>query len=217
MALHHKIRHHLHKFHKLRKQKEKNLPAWKEKWNNFNETRIGWLEKFVALAIPWMVIILFFIILGEFSQELNFFGWQWLEKVALFVEHHEFEISIIDKIVVSFFVIDLYFNFFKKATFLSFIKTSFIDIIAIAPLGLFFSAQVGEAQTILHVSTDLEKEAQVVIKEGEEAAKIMKLEKLSTRMTKAITRAPRLLRLNRLTEWFGKKEKKHHEIPKAQG
>ena len=140
MALHHKIRHHLHKFHKLRKQKEKNLPLWKEKWNHFNETKLGWLEKFVDKSIPFLVILLLFILLGEFSEELNLFGWQWVEHISKFVETQQHMIEIIDQVIVAFFAIDLYFNFFKKATFLSFLKTSFLDILAIAPLGLWARA-----------------------------------------------------------------------------
>lgn len=198
MALHHKIRHHLHKFHRMRKKKEQNLPLWKEKWNSFNETKLGWLEKFVDKLIPWLVLALLAIILGEFSHQLNFANWQWMEKIATFFDNHTAEIKMIDQIVVGFFIVDLYFNFFKKATVLSFIKTSFLDILAVAPLGLIFRAELGEAQTILHIT---EKEASIAIKEGEEAAKILKLENISTK-------TPRMLRLYRITQFFGKKDKK---------
>lgn len=205
MALHHKIIHHLHKFHKIRKKKEENLPLWKEKWNSFNETKLGWLERFVDRSIPWLVILLLFVILGEFSQELNLFGWQWMEHVATFMNAQEHTILIIDRIIVGFFLIDIYFNFFKKATFLSFLKTSALDILAVIPLGLFFRVEAGEAQSILHVSEKLGKEAEVAIKEGEAAAKILKLEKIALRTEKAIVHAPKLLRFYRVSDWFGKK------------
>ncbi|MFA6889253.1 MAG: hypothetical protein WC254_07195 [Candidatus Woesearchaeota archaeon] len=215
----HKIRHHLHKFHKIRKRPEYPLPTWKHKWNIFNETKLYGLEKFVEWMLPWLVILLLFIIVGEFAHVINYFQWAWLERVALFFEEYKSFIDVIDKVITGFFVVDLYFNFFKKKTFWSFLKTSFVDILAVAPLGLIFRVGgLSEAQAIIHVTSDVEKEAGQFIKEGEEITKIAKdiakgeeVAKISrlTRMEKVaveVEKLPRALRLYRVTD-LGKKKK----------
>ncbi len=215
----HKIRHKLHKFHRMRKHKEEDLSPWKQKWHDFNEEKLGWLEKIVDKAIPWLVLLLLFLILGEFSHQLNFFHWHWMDAVAEFFHHHEHEVHLIDQIIIAFFVIDLYFNFFKKASVWSFLKTSVLDIIAVAPLGLVFKVGgLGEAQSILHVTEDIGKEASRALREGEAASKVVreagelvKMEKVGakgTKLVRTITRGPRMLRLYRLGGLFGKEEPK---------
>jgi hypothetical protein len=216
----HKIRHHLAKYHKIRKWKEADLPFWKEKWHQFNQKHLHWLEKVVEFMLPWLVLLLLFIILGEFAHLINIFHWKWLDAVALFFEQHEQPISYIDKTITGFFVVDIYFNFFRKKTFWSFLKTSFIDILAVAPLGFIF--RVGgltEAQSILHVTVDAEKEVTQLAKEGEEITKltkeVAKSEELAkiARFTKAekiaveVEKIPGALRLYRATEL--KDVKKH--------
>jgi hypothetical protein len=226
--IHHRIRHKIRRYHRMRKIKEENLPAWKEKWNSFNEKRLGWLEKTVDRLIPWLVLLLLFIILGEFSEQLNLFDWQWMETAAEFFHAYEDIIHIIDRIIIGFFIADLYFNFFKKAKISTWLKTSILDIIAVAPLGLIFRvSEISEAQSILHVTEDIGKEAGKVLKETEaaakiaketeaaskiikaeqEAAKLARLQKTSrfARFSRVIARIPRLLRLNRLTEFFKRK------------
>jgi hypothetical protein len=194
LPIHHRIRHHIVRFHKLRKHKETSLPKWKRKWSDFNEKHFLWLEKAVDQFIPWLVLALLVIIFGEFSHYINVFHWQWPEKVALFFEEHDTDVMFLDKVIVTFFIIDLYFNFFKKKTVWSFIKTSFLDILAIAPLGLIFRvAEIGEAQSALHVGAEFEKEA----------AK-------ASRVAKEVSKIPRFFRLNRLTHFFVKRKKKKH-------
>jgi hypothetical protein len=207
--LHRKIIHHVTKHHRMRKVKEENLPPWKEKWNNFNETKLGWLEHFVEKAIPWLVMILIFILIGEFTVILEEYGytliilsWPWTEIVVPLVHSNASAIEIIDKIIISFFVIDLYFNFFKKRTVLEFLKTSFIDILAIAPIGLLLElSRIGEAQTAIHVAGEVEKEA---VKLEREAVEIAKMER-SARIAKSIEKLPKVLRLNRLKAFRGKR------------
>ena len=215
------FRHKLTKLHRLRKKKER-LPPWKRKWNNFNEKYFGWLEIFVEKMIPWLVLILLLVLIGEYSHYINIFHWNWLEQVSEFFHHYESKVNLLDQVIVSFFIVDLYFNFFKKKTISSFVKTSILDIIAVAPLGLFFRvAEVGEAQTFLHVGAEVEKGAAKVIKEAEIVPKIAKAEeftklarlkqttkttKVFSRLHKAILRIPRLFRLHRLTDFWKKKK-----------
>ncbi len=198
----------------LRKQRDINLPKWKECWNHFNERRLGWLEHIVESLIPWLVLLLLFIILGEFSSFINIFGWEWMERITLFFEHNKTVIALIDNVIIAFFVLDLYFNFFKKATFWSFLKSSFIDIIAIAPLGLIFRiSELSEAQSILHIGADIEKEAAKTLREGEIIAKLIQTEELAkatqlsrgARAVRVIARLPRILRLYRIFDFFNRK------------
>ena len=208
LAPFYKLRNYVRRYYHYRKLKEENLPPWKRKWHDFNETKLSWLERIVEKAIPWLVLLIGLILLGEFAREINVFGWPWLEVVGEFFEKHEKAVNLIDNIVVGFFIIDIYFNFFKKKTFWAFFKSSFIDLIAIAPLGLIFRlTRFGEAQSVLHVTAELEKEVSVVAKEGEAASKIVKAEELVkvARAEKAVRlgRLGRLLRLLRLHE-FGR-------------
>lgn len=204
----------VHKNHLMRKNKDDELPNWKYKWNHFNETRLGKLEHFVEVAIPWFVLILLFIILGEFSYELNFFNWSWLNSVGDFFAKYHTPIHLFDQIIIGFFVVDLYFNFFKKKTFWIFLKTSFIDIIAIAPLGLILRfARVGEAQTALHVGAEIEKGTVRIIRESEFVSKMFKMENLYK-----INRLPRLFRLHNVKDaFFDDENKKKSEIKEIFG
>jgi hypothetical protein len=207
--LHHKIIHHVLKHHRMRKLKDECLPPWKEKWNNFNETKLGWLEHFVEKAIPYLVLILgailvgdFTVILGEYGYSFILLDYPWTEIIVPFMENNTATIELIDNIIVSFFAIDLYFNFFKKRTIKEFLRTSFIDILAIAPVGLLLElARIGEAQTALHVAGEVEKEA---VKLEREAVEIAKMERFG-RLTKTVEKLPKALRLNRLNDFRGKK------------
>ncbi|NOQ38470.1 hypothetical protein GQ472_06305 [archaeon] len=207
-----KVKHNVRRHHRMRKKVDDKLPPWKKSWNCFNETRLGFIEHSVEKAIPWLVILLLFIILGEFSGYLNVFHWVWLEHVTEFFHSNAKLIHTIDSVIISFFVVDLYFNFFKKRTVWIFLKTSILDIIAIAPFGLLFRvAGLGEAQSIIHVTSDIEKNAARVLHEGEIATKIVRMEEAAkiqrvNKLTKTLARMPRLFRLHRLSTFFRKKK-----------
>ncbi|MEM4263687.1 MAG: hypothetical protein QW666_02205 [Candidatus Woesearchaeota archaeon] len=216
--IHHRIIHHIRKYHRIRKKKESGLPNWKERWHHFNEKYLGWLEHFVEFMIPWMVLALLFILIGEFSHELNFFHWHWLDAVSEFFEYYHSFFEAFDRVIISFFVIDLYFNFFKKKRIMTFIKTSILYIIAVAPMGALFDIGGGlaETQRTIHVTTELEKEAARLIRgeeaiakitKAEEAAKIARLESSGSRIARVFARFPRFFRLNRLADFFVKKKK----------
>jgi hypothetical protein len=190
------------KLHRIRKKKEK-LPSWKAKWNHFNEKYFAWLEDFVELLIPWLVLVLLLVLVGEYMHYLNVFHWHWVDSISEFFHHHEGAIHVFDQVIVAFFCIDLYFNFFKKATFESFVKTSILDIIAVAPLGaLFRVSEAGEAQLLVHVGGETPKAVQVA--KAEELAKLRKLER-STRLSRVFARIPRFFRLHRISDLWKKK------------
>jgi hypothetical protein len=168
------------------------LPQWKKTFKKFNETYFIWLEEFIRKAIPWLVLILLFIILGEVSGWINglyhnISGQEshFLHQVEEFVHHNHDMILFIDQVIILAFIIDLYFSYFKTPTFKLFIKRYFLDIIAVLPLGFLFQgagaaglgqiAQIGEevalSQEITHVTAETEKGAKVLI-EAERTAMI---------------------------------------------
>ncbi len=178
----HRIRKHIRRYHRVRKRKERNLPDWKRSWCSFNERRLAWLEIGVEKLLPWLVLLLLMIILGEFSKELNIFSWNWMDNVAGFFSSNESKIKVVDRTIVAMFATDLYFNFFKKRTVWSFIKASFLDILAIAPLGMIFRvSEAWEGQAILHVGSEVEREgAALKIARTSRAAKLLvRLHRLS--------------------------------------
>ncbi|MBW3002464.1 hypothetical protein KY338_04890 [Candidatus Woesearchaeota archaeon] len=197
------------KLHRLRKKKEK-LPKWKAKWNHFNEKYLGWLENFVELLIPWLVLVLLLVLIGEYIHYINVFHWHWVDSISEFFHHHAGAVHTFDQFVVAFFCIDLYFNFFKKATFESFVKTSILDIIAVAPLGaLFRVSEAGEAQLLVHVGGDTPKVARAAnigaLAKAESATKTTRILSRMPRFARLVSRIPRLFRLNRLSDFWAKK------------
>jgi hypothetical protein len=144
--------------------------------------------------IPLLVLLLLFIVLAELSEPINGLIEAWFhtsvhsfELLSTFAELHHHEILLIDKIIISFFVVELYFNFFKKASILSFFKCYFLDILAIIPLnwaaGL-AAREIATAQSATHVAVDTQRMAS-------RSARLVKL-------ARTIARIPRLIRLYRL-------------------
>jgi hypothetical protein len=157
-----RVLHSIRKYNKARKTKDEELPAWKNSVNEFNERYFRWLEKFVEYAIPWLVLLLLFILFAEFADNINRFGWQWMDSLAQLAEEYSAFIINLDRVIIAAFVIDLYFSFFKKAKLRTFIKHYCLDIIAVFPFGLFITAEtaaVRETQEIAHLLGGAEKEA----------------------------------------------------------
>ncbi|MFH1439491.1 MAG: hypothetical protein ABIG89_02930 [Candidatus Woesearchaeota archaeon] len=207
-----------HSFRRRKHIEHENLPKWKRKFLGFNEKHLEWLENFVDRAIPWLVLILLFIIIAELGNEINhLFELMFhktshlLELAAEFAHHYHTQVIIADKTIIGFFIVDLYFNFFRKATFLSFLKSFFLDIIAILPLGFLAgiaTTQVSTAQTATHIAVDSQRIATRSLESGKllEAGKIARSVK-TLRIIRIITRLPRLLRLYRLYYFFAPKNK----------
>ena len=230
----------LHHFHRRKHIEYDDLPNWKRKILLFNHKRFGWLEHFIEKAIPWLVLILLFIIVAELGHGINGLleswfhtEWHFLDVMAEFAHHYHHEIVLIDQTIIGCFIIDLYFNFFKKATSWKFIKTYFLDIIAVLPLGFIAGAlarEVGTAQTATHIVVDTERletrtlEAEKIAARSIEAEKVaaetFKFERItkyfkSQRFIRLFTRIPRLLRLHRLFPLFAlKKVRKKKKVKK---
>jgi len=189
---------------KKSKKVELELPPWKRKVHEFNEVGLRYLHDFVKKLIPWLVLLLLLIVAGEFGHDINHFihnmgfhEWGFLNKFGDFVHHYKGEVLMLDNMIIVFFVIDLYFNFFKSPTFQDFLKHNFIDILAVIPAGIIISegAKLStEAQQLTHVAADSEK----MVGRGLKAAK-------STRIVRLLSRIPRFFRVLRLRDFFRKK------------
>lgn len=201
---HHSKKIHQHLVHHYQRRKHielDELPKWKRIVLEFNHKYLHWLEHIVEHAIPWLVLILLFIIIAEFGNEINHVinllfhrSFHTLAEVAEIAEKNHATILAIDKVIISFFVVDLYFNFFKKATLKSFFRTYFIDVIAVLPLGLALETvarEIGGAQSVTHVVVDTERIAA-------RAAKTTRMIKL----VRAIARLSRAIKLYRLHYFF---------------
>ena len=87
---------------------------------------------------------------------------------------------------------------------MQFVKTSILDIIAVAPLGMMFRvAEVGEAQLLIHVGGEAPKAGELTKLARLKSAP--RISKVTTRFARIITRIPRLFRLHRLSDLWKKK------------
>ncbi len=128
-------------------------------------------EIFVDKSIPYLLGILFLIIIGEiFFHEFM-------------VGYHAF-VQIIDWIIIAFFAIDLGFKYNRMRNFPKFLKSSWLEIIAIFPFFLIFrfferaiellgigESVISQTQKVVHVSTEVEREIGTVSRESEAIAK----------------------------------------------
>ena len=111
-----------------------------------------WLHKIEVIVdkiIPYLVLILLILIIGEFTH-------------YKLIEKNENIILIIDYIVVLFFIFDLSFKYYRVRNAKTFIKRYWLDIIAVFPFFLIFrlveeviiffriSSELAESQKILH-------------------------------------------------------------------
>jgi len=176
------------------------LPKWKKKICTFNNAKLAWLKKFVRILIPWLVLILLLIVIGEFSEEINnavtFFNMepiQTLTNLGNYVHNHMFEVIIFDLVVILFFLIDLYFSFCISPTWKFFLRHNYLDILAIIPIGFFAetASVTTSSQKLTHIAADSGKVAEVT-----KLSKILKL----------LSRIPRFFRILRLRDFFKKKQ-----------
>jgi hypothetical protein len=139
------------------------------------------VEKLVDFLIPYTLILLLIIILLEL-----FF--------ASVVEPYEHYILMLDYFILFVFIIDLVFKYKRSRDIPNFLKTSWLDIIAVFPFFLIFRlieefvsiTKLGElTQSIFHETVEIEKAGQKVIREAG------KTTRFSGRFIRIITRIPR--------------------------
>jgi len=207
--------------HKRKKHEE--LPEWKHKVKEWNEHHLEWLEKAVEAMIPWLVLCLLIVIVSEFGHEINHYVFEKiihrpihiLDAMAEVAHHHEHAVHLIDTIIILFFVVDLFFKFWKQATVWKWFRKYFLDILACTPMGVFMggaggaavaAGTISEGQSITHAALESEKIVQKAVK-VEQAVKVQKVAGRSTKLMRLVTRIPRLLRLVRLRHFFVKRKK----------
>jgi hypothetical protein len=117
------------------------------------------LEHYIDLVIPYILVVLLAVIIIELSYP------QSTEEYPI--------LNYIDWGIIFVFVIDLMFKFHHSATIPYFFKHYWLDIIAVFPFFLFFrlfevvgatSDLIKEGQSIVHVTSNVEKEVSVVSK-----------------------------------------------------
>jgi len=152
-------------------------------------------EIFVDKSIPYLLGILFLIIIGEiFFHEFM-------------VKYHTF-VQIIDWIIIAFFAIDLGFKYNRMRNFPKFLKSSWLEIIAIFPFFLVFrffekaielfgigESVISQTQKVVHVSTEVEREIGTVSKEAEATARYGSRSSRFSRFLRPLARSVRFFEL----------------------
>tara|TARA_Y100000310_G_scaffold343667_1_gene452368 strand:+ start:1254 stop:1919 length:666 start_codon:yes stop_codon:yes gene_type:complete len=176
-----------------------------KKWVHKVEYAIDWL-------IPWMILLLLIIIVIE----LFFHD---------FADTYHLYINILDYIVIGVFVGDLYFKYKRMKNIKKFLKSSWLDIIAVFPFFLIFrfverfiilielSKDLKQFQMLFHEGLELEKsgskmiqESTRIIQEAEKAGKVSRVNKI-IRFFRPIQRTPRLIKA---LPFFEQPTGKHH-------
>lgn len=145
------------------------------------------LEKFVDKIIPYTLIILLFIIIGElFFQH--------------YIEPYSGYIKAADYLIVLVFLIDLSFKYKRSTSIPNFLRTSWLDIIAVFPFFLLFRlveefvsiARTGELfQTIFHETVEVEKVAPQILNEESKLIREARASRFATRVIRPMSRIPR--------------------------
>lgn len=158
------------------------------------------LEHFIDKVIPYSLLVLLVIIILE------------LGHFQIAVKYHKV-IEAIDWIVIVIFALDLYFKYLRIKKFSTFLKKSWLDILAIFPFFLLFrvyeelsllfrfsAGELKEGQMVIHEVVELEKAAPKFTKEGtrivrevEEAGMVARSYRFS-RFVRPLTRIPRFLK-----------------------
>lgn len=143
-------------------------------------------------AIPYLlVLLLVLIVLEVFYHSL--------------IEHYLLWVDVADYVIIGFFLVDIGFKWRRAKDFKQFLKTSWLDILAVVPFYLIFRlfeeivviSRVGETlgtgQKILHEGLEVEKEVTKVASEVEKSGKISRT-RLFVRFIKPLQRTPRFLK-----------------------
>ncbi len=157
------------------------------------------LEHIIDKSIPYIVILLFIIIVISLA----------FKEIA---ETYHLYIEIADYLIIGIFSIDLIFKFIRVKKVKKFIRSYWLDIIAIFPFYLFlrafeeifylfrFSERLQEGQSMLHAGLELkeisatEKETARIIREAEKMGKFSR-SRFAVRFLRPLTRAPRLIKI----------------------
>jgi len=169
-----------------------------------------WLHKVEVIAdkiIPYLVILLLFLIAGEFLYRN-------------FLEEYHVYVLIVDYFIVLVFFIDLCFKYYRVRNFKIFLKKYWLDIIAVFPFFLLFrvveevyalfriSAEISEGQKIVHTGVEIERivsEEKIIreLRELEQGGKVFKEIEQGTKLSRTsfiarlirpLERVPRIIK-----------------------
>lgn len=156
-------------------------------------------EEIIDKLIPPALLVLAIVIVAEiFFQE--------------WAHHHHTAIITADYIVITIFVVDLILKWIRIHKVNKFLKTCWLDILAVFPFATFFRAMesifvfslgikelIGKGQSILHEGVEIEKEVARIMREVESTGKISRLRVLFrsarfTRLLRIFSRVPRFVK-----------------------
>ncbi len=161
-----------------------------------------WLHKIEVIVdkiIPYLVLILLILIIGEFTH-------------YKLIEENENLVLAIDYIIVLFFIMDLSFKYYRVRNAKIFIKKYWLDIIAVFPFFLIFrlveeviiffriSSELVESQKILHTGIEISRisrelsEEQRILREIQEATRLERTS-IIARIIRPLERVPRIWRM----------------------
>ena len=168
------------------------------------------VEFWVDKIIPYSLIILFFLIIGEIFFEHEF-------------EPYSFYVSIIDGTIIFIFVLDLTFKYIRSRNFPKFFRKHWLEIIAVFPAFLVLRlaeefiiiAKLGEtfesvgetAQSALHEITGIEKEGKILMREIERTGQGVSRLRYFHRFLRPLARIPRFLKA---FSFYEKPTGRHH-------
>jgi hypothetical protein len=166
-----------------------------------------WLHKVEVIVdklIPYLVLVLLFLILGEFFYKT-------------FLEKYGFFVILADYVILTSFFVDLCFKYYRVRNFKVFLKKYWLDIIAVFPFFLLFRV-AEEIYTIFRVSEEV-SQGQKIVHTGVEVEKLVKEEKIvrelraieeESKVLKEIEQGTKLSRTNFITNLF----KPIEEVPR---
>lgn len=169
-----------------------------------------WLHKIEVIvdeSIPYLIVLLIFIIGGEFffPEELKPYG---------------AAVSVIDGFIVFVFILDLYFKYIRLNDAKIFFRKYWLEIISLLPVFLVFRlferliplANAGErVQSSIHNALEMEREGKLIVREVERAGQISRVRVL-TRLVRPLARIPRLIRA---LSFYEKPTGKHYHHEKS--
>ena len=150
-----------------------------------------WLHKvevIVDKSIPYILVILLFLIIGEI-----FYAHQ--------IEPYGFFVSVVDNVVILIFMIDLAFKYMRTRYFPDFFRKHWLEIIAVLPASLFVrlierfipvsTFEVG--QSIVHEATEIKREEKLIAMEVEKVGQISRT-RYFLRFIRPVARLPRFIK-----------------------
>ena len=177
---------------------------------------IHFIEVFVDKSIPYLVLLLLFVIVGDFVFHD-------------FMNQYRLYVIIIDYVILIFFVIDLAFKFYRIRNVKLFLKKYWLEVIAVFPFVLVFrlfeevfillrfTAPLEEGQKIVHTVAEIGKigEEQKIIRELsqlEQGTRVFRSIEEGTKLSRTamFLRFARLTRLARAIPVYEKPIK--HEV-----